>query len=170
MESVTSRATKEEGADGGGSGGGGREAGGATTAGGVRRMRFAPTVPVERRARQRGAAEDNSEPQLPQHVQRLIKQAQLDGKVVRPREVVQVGRGRVIRPLVTGPLTPPQLCTYKPPAASRKTPSPVFNKHLTDLTIASVSAADHTPPRVRTPLTAPLESTRRVNSNSSANL
>ena len=44
-------------------------------------MRFAPTVPVERRARQRGAAEDNSEPQLPQHVQRLIKQAQLDGRL-----------------------------------------------------------------------------------------
>jgi hypothetical protein len=62
-----------------------------TTAGGVRRMRFAPTVPVERRAKVRGAGAEggDAEPQLPQHVQRLIKQAQLEGKVVRPREVVQ---------------------------------------------------------------------------------
>lgn len=41
-------------------------------------MRFAPTVPGERRPKQRGAAEDTAEPQLPQHVQRLIKQAQLE--------------------------------------------------------------------------------------------
>ena len=57
--------------------------------GSARRTRFAPTVPAERRSRQRAVTEDTSEPQLPQHLQRLVKQAQLEGKVVRPREPVQ---------------------------------------------------------------------------------
>lgn len=65
------------------------ETSGGTRMGSARRTRFAPTVPAERRSRQRAVTEDTSEPQLPQHLQRLVKQAQLEGKVVRPREPVQ---------------------------------------------------------------------------------
>ena len=71
------------------------ETSGGTGMGSARRTRFAPTVPAERRSRQRAVTEDTSEPQLPQHLQRLVKQAQLEGKVVRPREPVQgLGGGR----------------------------------------------------------------------------
>jgi hypothetical protein len=65
------------------------ETSGGTGVGSARRTRFAPTVPAERRSKQRAVTEDTSEPQLPQHLQRLVKQAQLEGKVVRPREPVQ---------------------------------------------------------------------------------
>lgn len=55
-----------------------------------RRTRFAPKVPSERRARNpRAAVEENAEPKLSTHVQHLVKQAQLEGKTVRPREPVR---------------------------------------------------------------------------------
>ena len=55
-----------------------------------RRTRFAPKVPSERRARNpRAVAEETAEPKLSTHVQHLVKQAQLEGKTVRPREPVR---------------------------------------------------------------------------------
>lgn len=55
-----------------------------------RRTRFAPKVPSERRARNpRAVAEETAEPKLSTHVQHLVKQAQLEGKTVRPRESVR---------------------------------------------------------------------------------
>jgi hypothetical protein len=47
-------------------------------------------VPSERRARNpRAVAEETAEPKLSTHVQHLVKQAQLEGKTVRPREPVR---------------------------------------------------------------------------------
>lgn len=55
-----------------------------------RRTRFAPKVPSERRVRNpRAVAEETAEPKLSTHVQHLVKQAQLEGKTVRPREPVR---------------------------------------------------------------------------------
>jgi hypothetical protein len=70
-----------------GSGGDGASDAAAPTG---RRTRFAPKVPSERRARNpRAVAEETAEPKLSTHVQHLVKQAQLEGKTVRPREPVR---------------------------------------------------------------------------------
>ena len=82
-----------------------------------RRTRFAPKVPSERRARNpRAVAEETAEPKLSTHVQHLVKQAQLEGKTVRPREPVR-GLERRPRRGEADHAKPAAVASIEPPSA-----------------------------------------------------